>query len=180
MDLITTPKMVRHNVLQGEYAVSGDPDLVFSTILGSCIACCLFDPVARLGGMNHFLLASPPHSMQVLDDGAERFGLYAMELLVNDMIKKGASRTNMRAHLYGGSNMLSGMRAIGTENARFAKEFLRNDRIALLKADTGGEQARRLDFQPVTGRVRCRNVGRDLPPVQATRIPAALGDVELF
>lgn len=179
-DRITAPKMVRHNVLQGEFKVSRDPDLVLTTVLGSCIACCLFDPVAGIGGMNHFLLASPPNSKEALGEDARRYGLYAMELLVNDMIKQGAARATMRAHLYGGGNLHTGMRAIGTENARFAEEFLVNDRIVLVRADTGGDQARRLDFQPVTGRVRCRRVGGDFPASQAARIPATLGEVELF
>lgn len=172
--------LVRHNVLQGEFEVSRDPNLVLTTVLGSCIACCLFDPLARIGGMNHFLLASPPSAMQSLAEDAQRYGVYAMELLVNDMIKKGAARATMRAHLYGGGNLHSGMRAIGTENARFAEEFLRKDRIALVKADTGGDQARRLDFQPVTGRVRCRAVMGDFPASQAAGVPATLGEVELF
>ncbi len=58
------PMTIRHNVLQGEYEVSRDPHLVLTTVLGSCIACCLFDPVAKVGGMNHFLLASPPSSRE--------------------------------------------------------------------------------------------------------------------
>lgn len=171
---------IRHNVLQGEFEVSRDPNLVLTTVLGSCIACCLFDPAAKIGGMNHFLLASPPSSNKGLGDDARRYGLYAMELLVNEMIKQGAVRATMRAHLYGGANMHSGMRAIGTENARFAEEFLRADGIQLVHADTGGTQARRLDLQPATGRVRCRSVQGDFPQAQAARVPAATGDVELF
>ena len=171
---------IRHNIVQGEYEVSRDPDIVLTTILGSCIACCLFDPVARIGGMNHFLLALPPNSISGLADEARRYGLYAMELLVNEMIKQGAARMTMRAHLYGGANLLSGMRAIGTENARFAQEFLRADGIKLARADTGGVQARRLDFQPATGRVRCRLVQGDFPQAQAARAPVPAGDVELF
>lgn len=178
-DLAPTPTTVRHNVLQGEFEVSRDPHLVMTTVLGSCIACCLFDPVAKIGGMNHFLLAAPPSSRELGDD-ARRYGLYAMELLVNEMIKQGAVRATMRAHLYGGANMHSGMRAIGTENARFAEEFLRADGIQLVRSDTGGEQARRLDLQPATGRVRCRSVQGALPQTQAARMPLATGDVELF
>ena len=174
------PILVRHNVLQGEYEVSRDPDLVLTTVLGSCIACCLHDPVAGIGGMNHFLLASPRNAINPLDEDARRYGLYAMELLVNDMIKKGAARASMRAHLYGGANLHAGMRAIGTENARFAEEFLRHDRIALVRSDTGGDQARRLDFQPSTGLLRCRTVGKHFPASQAAPIPPAVGDIELF
>lgn len=179
-DIARLPMTIRHNVMQGEYEVSGDPTLVLTTILGSCIACCLFDPAAQIGGMNHFLLAAPPNARQGLGDDAKRYGLYAMELLVNQMIKQGAARATMRAHLYGGANLLSGMRAIGTENARFAEGFLKADGIRLVRSDTGGVQARRLDLQPATGRVRCRSVQGELPKVQAARVPVATGDVELF
>ena len=86
----------------------------------------------------------------------------------------------MAAHLYGGANLLSGMRAIGTENARFAEEFLRADGIPLIRSDTGGVQARRLDFQPTTGRVRCRSVQGSFPQGEPARVPVASGDVELF
>jgi len=174
------PMTIRRNVLQGEFEVSRDPDVVLTTVLGSCIACCLHDPVARIGGMNHFLLASPPSSRSGLGDDARRYGLYAMELLVNEMIKLGAVRATMRAHLYGGANMHSGMRAIGTENTRFAEEFLRADGIELVRSDTGGVQARRLDLQPATGRVRCRSVQGDVPQAPVARVPVTTGDVELF
>ncbi len=174
------PMTIRRNVLQGEFEVSRDPDVVLTTVLGSCIACCLHDPVARIGGMNHFLLASPPSSRSGLGDDARRYGLYAMELLVNEMIKLGAVRATMRAHLYGGANMHSGMRSIGTENTRFAEEFLRADGIELVRSDTGGVQARRLDLQPATGRVRCRSVQGDVPQAPVARVPVTTGDVELF
>ncbi len=179
-DLARDPMTIRHNVLQGEFEVSRDPHLVLTTVLGSCIACCLFDPVAKVGGMNHFLLASPPNGINGLGDDARRYGLYAMELLVNEMIKQGAVRATMRAHLYGGANLHSGMRAIGTENARFAEGFLKADGIQLVRSDTGGVQARRLDLQPATGRVRCRSVQGDFPSTHAARVPVPSGDVELF
>lgn len=174
------PATIRHNVLQGEFDVSRDPRRVLTTILGSCIACCLYDPIARVGGMNHFLLAAPPRAAGGLGDDALRYGLYSMELLINEMLKQGADRASMRAHLYGGANLLSGMRAIGTENALFAEQFLRDDGIGLVRRDTGGEQARRLDFQPVTGRVRCRSVHGHFPQAQPARVPMPSGDVEFF
>ena len=143
------PRAVRHTVLQGAYEVSGDPHLVMTTVLGSCVICCLFDPVARMGGMNHFLIALPPHSSHALSGDAQRCGVYAMLVLVNEMLKQGAVRATRRAHLYGGANMHEGMRAIGTENAQFAEKFLRADNIRLARSDTGGVQARRLDQQTV-------------------------------
>lgn len=138
--------------------MSRDPHLVLTTVLGSCIACCLFDPVVCIGGLNHFLLAETPASLQALHGEASRYGRYAMEGLVNAMLKRGATLQTMRAHLYGGANLYPGMRPIGTENAQFARQFLHARGVALAHEDTGGTVARRLDFHPVSGRVRCRMV----------------------
>ena len=82
--ITAAPRQQRHNVLQGEYEVSSDPNLILTTVLGSCIACCLYDPVAGVGGMNHFLLPTPPeHVRSGPGEEARRYGLYAMEMLVN-------------------------------------------------------------------------------------------------
>lgn len=171
---------VRHTVLQGESEVSRDPRLVLSTVLGSCIACCLFDPALALGGMNHFLLPAPPAGHRSNSGEAERYGLYAMEVLINAMLQRGANRATMRAHLYGGANLHEGMRAIGSENAAFARDFLAADRIQLVREDTGGVLARRLELQPASGRIRCRAVAERFPETRTVRPPAASGDVELF
>ncbi|MFS0737417.1 chemotaxis protein CheD [Sphingomonas sp. 1P06PA] len=170
----------RHNVLQGEYEVSRDPQVTLTTVLGSCIACCLFDPVSGIGGMNHFLLPMPPEHGRGLADETKRYGLYAMEILVNAMLKRGATRPTMRAHLYGGANLHAGMRAIGTDNANFARGFLRADAIMLVKEVTGGTLARRLDLQPATGRVRCRQIAAGFSEPARAPVPALSGEVELF
>lgn len=174
------PTQRRHNVLQGEFEVSSDPHLTLTTVLGSCIACCLFDPVGRVGGMNHFLLPAPPDYGRGPADESRRYGLYAMEMLINAMLKRGATRPTMRAHLYGGANLHAGMRAIGTDNARFAKDFLRADSIALVRDVTGGTLARRLDLQPATGLVRCRQVADRFPEPVRPAVAVPCGDVELF
>lgn len=175
------PHPIRHTILQGESEVSGNPALVLSTVLGSCIACCLHDPFAGVGGMNHFLLPTPPEARAGRNDEAERYGLYAMEVLINGMLAQGATRPTMRARLFGGANLHSGMRAIGSENARFAREFLRADGIALADADVGGTQARRVEFQPASGRLRSRQVAGANPERQRhIPKPTSTGDVELF
>jgi chemotaxis protein CheD len=176
----TAPRQRRHSVMQGESEVSSDADLVLTTILGSCIACCLYDPRAKVGGMNHFLLPLPPQAAPDDVGAAQRYGLYAMELLVNEMLKAGARRSFMRARLYGGANMHSGMRSIGLDNSKFAQQFLAADGIELAYLDTGGTSARRLDFQPATGRIRCRLV-QDIVP-ETPRIPQKppVGEIELF
>lgn len=172
----------RVNVVQGTSYITADPEMVLTTVLGSCVACCLFDPLARIGGMNHFLLAEPREGASFDKGEAERFGLYAMELLINEMLKAGCARPRLRAHLYGGANLHAGMRAIGSANARFARDFLTRDGIPISNADLGGDRARRVDFRAALGQARSRLV--EAVPTE-TRRPMQMaqsqsGEVELF
>jgi chemotaxis protein CheD len=171
----------RITVLQGQVRVSGGSDVEFGTILGSCVASCLFDPVARIGGMNHFLLAEPPASHDATEVDVH-YGVYLMELLINEMLGQGAIKNRIRAHLYGGANLRAGMAPIGTANARFARNFLEQERIPLMREDLGGICARRIDFRPSTGQVRSRKVENTMAPEfkPATRTDRTSGDVELF
>ena len=178
MTVLADPRRV--NIVQGERLVSRDPGVTLTTLLGSCIACCLYDPAARVGGMNHFLLAEPPGETARggLAD-IERYGLFAMEMLVNAVLKKGATRPGLRAHLYGGATIQAG-RAIGEGNAGFALRFLRQDGIRLTHHDVGGTAARRVEFQPAHGRARCRAVGDAVPASLFRAPPPPCGDVEFF
>lgn len=145
----------RVSLLQGEAKVSADRAVVLSTVLGSCVASCLFDPVAGIGGMNHFLLPEAPVGQ---GQGDSHYGSFLMALLVQQMLSGGARKDRLVAHLYGGANLRSGMKAIGTANSRFALAFLEREQIRLLHSDLGGSQARRLEFRPAAGQVRCRRV----------------------
>ena len=173
---------VRLTVLQGQFKVSAGPRVELSTVLGSCVATCLFDPEIELGGMNHFLLPEPPasHNRGEVD---VHYGVYLMEMLINEMLNQGARKDRLRAHLYGGANIRAGMAQIGTANAEFARNFLVRERIELVRQDLGGSGARRVDFRPSCGLVRCRTVSSsDAPeptPQPAFR-PAPRGEVELF
>ncbi|WP_379551555.1 chemotaxis protein CheD [Qipengyuania sp. DGS5-3] len=181
LSLPPTRRTQRITVMQGEVKVSGDHDVELTTVLGSCVATCLFDPVAKIGGMNHFLLAEPP-------SGADRatfdehYGLFLMELLVNEMLKLGSSKDRMKARLYGGANINTALSPIGSANAAFARQFLRDEGIEQSFEDLEGQHARRLHFRPVSGLVRCRNAGAAPEATQKplVRPQAALGDVELF
>ncbi|MBU3076513.1 chemotaxis protein CheD [Sphingomonas quercus] len=173
------------NIVQGNRGVSRDPQTMFTTVLGSCVAACLFDPDAKIGGMNHFLLAEPDEDQHVDAVAAQRYGVHAMELLINEMLQVGADRRRLRGHLYGGANLHAGMRAIGTSNAEFAIRFLRDEGIPLMAQNLGGTAARRVDFQPAHGRARCRivqdTVADEVPRRVAPIRPAApSGDLELF
>lgn len=171
---------IRLTVMQGQARVSADQRVELTTVLGSCVACCLYDAGAQVGGMNHFLLAEPQAGRGGVD---EHYGVYLMEVLINEMIAYGASRTAMRAHLYGGANLHSGMARIGTANAAFARDFLERERIELVHASLGGTSARRVDFRPSRGQARCRIVDEAVAPdlVRAQPIiDRPRGDVELF
>jgi len=173
----------RLTVAQGETKVSDREDVVLTTVLGSCVAACFYDPVAKVGGLNHYLLAegnvSDPASMQ-------RYGVYAMEVLINAMLSMGAVRSRMKARIFGGATMRSGFRDIGGDNIAFARRFLRDEKIPLVGEDVGGNGARRVEFRAALGLARCRVVTEGAPPpvLRVAPAPASaianVGDVEFF
>lgn len=158
---------------QGEHAVGRDADIVVSTILGSCISICLWDPVAGVGGMNHLLLPSMRHDSNDMTAGA-----VDMDLLINRMMPLGAERPRLRAKLFGGSSMLQGRTDIGARNAEFGRSYLRNEGIPCDAEDVGGTLARRVRFWPATGKALMRRVQE--APVLAPPVPVERHDVELF
>lgn len=144
----------RHLVRPGEHHVTDEP-MILTTLLGSCVSVCLFDPVARLIGMNHFLLPmrNPASREPVLATDAGRYGLWAMEMLVNDLLKRGARREQLRAKAFGGANVLhdagntrSDHFNIGASNVAFVRQFLDRDGIPLVAQDLGGLHGRQIHF----------------------------------
>lgn len=135
---------------QGEYHASRDP-VVLSTILGSCVAVCLHDPASGIGGMNHFLL---PDGQRSHDSRSERYGVNAMEQLINAMLRFGARRGGLVAKAFGGANMTPRLSPIGDANAAFTRDFLAAEGIACLAESFGGVNARRVMFWPQTGRAQ--------------------------
>jgi chemotaxis protein CheD len=170
------PARVIH-VVQGEFAVSKDADVVMSTVLGSCVAACLFDPLRGIGGINHFLL---PNARG--DHSDIRFAAAAMEQLLNALLKKGALKSDIRAKLFGGAKMIKTLPDIGRNNGLAALEFLRSEEIPCLAESLGGTRARRLRFFPNTGRAQIKFLGDDVPdPVVHAALPEPrAGEAELF
>lgn len=138
------------HVVQGEFVVSNERDVVLTTVLGSCVAACMRDPVAGVGGMNHFLL---PGTLTGQAQNVER-GVHAMELLINALMRAGARRDRLEAKLFGGARMMKNLSDIGAQNAAFAASFLRQEGIACHADSLGGEQARRIRYAPVSGRAQ--------------------------
>lgn len=172
---------VRVHVGQGCFEVADRHDIVFSTILGSCVSACIRDPSLGVGGMNHFLLPEAPGS------GADdrRYGVQAMELLINGLLQLGASRARLEAKVFGGGRMSVMLADIGGKNSQFVRRFLDDEGIPIVAESLGGDQARRIHFWPATGRVQQQLV-RDPAIVIRERVltrpvaAAGAGELELF
>lgn len=133
---------------QADHRASADPSVVMSTVLGSCVATCLYDPVAKVGGMNHFLLPDTDTDRP----GELRFGLNLMETLINDLLKQNARKKDLVAKIFGGANVIMESSTIGARNGRFARQFLKDEGIPCIAESIGGDRARRIRFWPATGR----------------------------
>jgi chemotaxis protein CheD len=138
----------------GEYYVSHE-DVLITTLLGSCVSACLYDPCNKIVGMNHFLLSSRRYSrdMPVCTTDAGRYGIHSMELLINEMWNCGAQRGNLKAKAFGGGSILKPADAftnsifnVGEVNVRFIKEFLHNENIPMVSSDLGGVVGRVINF----------------------------------
>lgn len=145
-------------VNQGAIAVTGDDNVVLSTVLGSCIAACIRDPAIRVGGMNHFLLPVATTDISPVDakSMALRYGNYSMDMLINEVLKRGGRRERLELKLFGGGNVMQRIANmnVGHRNADFIEEYVRLEGLTLISADLRGEQARRVQYFPASGRAR--------------------------
>lgn len=142
------------NVPPGGHDLTAQPGEVLSTVLGSCVAACLRDPVLGLGGMNHFLLPGDQETGTLPAPEDMRFGTAAMEVLINALLRKGAVRSRLEAKVFGGARMLTERTetAVGSRNAAFVLRFLAREGIPVLAQDLGDQNPRRANYEPATGR----------------------------
>lgn len=173
----------RIHIIQGEFYVTEDPSIMVTTILGSCVAACIRDPLARVGGINHFLLPGDLNRGKASE--AERVGVHLMEMLVNGLLKAGARRDRLEAKLFGGARTVKAHTDIGKNNADFAQRFLKAEGIAYVGGSTGGAQGRRIQYWPVSGRARQILLAGPAEVEPPTRIAAPVvdtnaGELELF
>lgn len=161
-------------ITQGQHAVGRDAEMIITTILGSCISICLWDPEAKVGGMNHLLLPDARDGGNSLSAGA-----VDMDLLINRMMPLGALRPRLRAKIFGGSSMLGGRTDIGRRNAEFGRSYLSSEGIPCDAENLGGDKARRLRFWPATGQAQMKLV-QEKPPEPKPLLEAAGNDVDLF
>lgn len=152
------PKLGRTvvSIPAGGCYVTGDSREVLTTLLGSCVSACIRDVAAGIGGLNHFLL---PESAAPTADPVNlgyRYGSFAMEALINDILRRGGARNRLEIKLFGGAEVLSDVRPIGRRNVTFAENFFATEHMAVAARHLGGKQARRIQYFPITGRVRLR------------------------
>ena len=162
-----------HYCNQAEILIGGGADVVLTTLLGSCVSTCVFDPVAGVGGINHILL---PRETTLQDNRG--VAVHTMELLVNPLQRAGARRDRLQAKVFGGASFQGSLGDIGARNVAFVEKFLQDDGIPILSTSTGGTQARRLRFWPGTGQVRMKLV--EEIPVEAPKSKTGGGELELF
>jgi chemotaxis protein CheD len=142
-------------ILAGEFYVTAH-DEVIATVLGSCIAVCIRDVRLRIGGMNHFMLPQLPEGAKEAD--ALRYGSAAIERLVNELLKQGARRNSLEIKVFGGGHVIAGMADIGQRNVEFVSEYFRREGMLVAAEDVGQDFARRVRFEPATGRARVRQL----------------------
>ena len=141
-------------ILPGEYYYTNKPMLIV-TVLGSCVSACMRDRVSGIGGMNHFMLPDGNGDSSNPTSASMRYGGYAMEVLINQLLKAGAKRENLEAKVFGGGNVLRGFTAInvGEKNAQFVRDFLRAEKIRVIAEDLNDVHPRKVYYFPATGKV---------------------------
>ncbi|MDR7334296.1 chemoreceptor glutamine deamidase CheD [Roseateles asaccharophilus] len=171
-------------ILPGEYFVDQE-DLLVMTTLGSCIAACLWDRVAKVGGMNHFMLPEG-------NGDSGRYGSFAMELLINEMMKRGASKARMEAKIFGGGAVISGMNSInvGERNTNFVIDYLKLERIPIVSKDVMDVYPRKVCFLPASGKAMVKRlaptntdalVQQDKQAIQKVQpVASSGGSIDLF
>jgi chemotaxis protein CheD len=146
-------------ILPGEYFATTD-DTIIVTVLGSCVAVCLRDPQKRIGGRNHFLLPNDGSASTSSVLESARYGVYAMELLVNQMLKLGADKRKLEAKVFGGGNVLKGFTglSVGERNVEFILDYLYTEQIPILANDLLDVYPRKVYFSPNSGKVKIRKI----------------------
>jgi chemotaxis protein CheD len=146
-------------LLPGEFYVTGE-DMLLVTVLGSCVAACIRDVRSKIGGMNHFMLPDAAQDANNPLSTSARYGGNAMEILINELIKKGAVRANLEAKVFGGGNVLHGMTNtnVGQRNADFVLQYLNTEKIRLVAQDLVDIYPRKVYYFPHTGMAKIRKL----------------------
>lgn len=178
-------------VQPGEYYLTTEEELI-STVLGSCVSACVRDPIAGVGGLNHFMLPAGEGEgawSTTTAAGANRYGNYAMEHLINDILNAGGMRKHLEFKVFGGGRMIQGMADVGKRNVSFIRKYLATEGFNILAEDLGSVFSRKVLFSPLSGRVRVKKfralhsktvAQRDTEYEHTLTNKPISGDVELF
>ncbi len=175
-------------IFSGDAYVSTKPNEMLVTILGSCVAACIRDPIAGVGGMNHFLLPGNESTVTELS-AANRYGVFAMESLINGILKAGGRKERLEVKVFGGGNVINNSIRIGSKNASFIREFLKAEGIKIVSEDLEGDLPRRIHYYPDTGKVMMRKLKRkedmqvleeEKKYTQTLTAKPVEGDIDLF
>ncbi len=150
-------KMIK--IFSGGWHVSVGGKEMLATILGSCVCACVRDPAIAVGGMNHFLLPDGGTGNASASD-ATRYGMFAMETLINNILSKGGKKERLEIKVFGGGNMLGNAQPIGAKNIAFIRSYLKSEGLSITSEDLGGNQPRRVHYFPDTGKVMLRKLRR--------------------
>lgn len=175
-------------ILPGEFQVTSD-DIGLMTTLGSCVSACIRDVIRGVGGINHFML--PDSEIDSGNLSSARYGSYAMEVLINELLKQGARRQNLEAKLFGGGNVLKSIKSsdVGARNCEFVRVYLQNEKIPVVAEDLGDVYPRKIVYFPNTGRTLVMRLGADNNRAELDaessyqkqlRSEPVGGDIELF
>lgn len=173
-------------LMPGEFYISKTGEMI-TTVLGSCVSACVYDPRSRIGGMNHFML--PDKGAASAMDESARYGLFAMESLINELLKSGCRKSDLKVKLFGGGQIIANMSDVGRKNILFAKNFLHAEGLPLEASDLGLIFPRKVNFFPDTGKAmvkRLRSLHNDTITQREKQYAASLrqedfaGDIELF
>jgi chemotaxis protein CheD len=178
-------------ILPGEFYVTRHDEIIV-TVLGSCISACVRDPITGIGGMNHFML---PVSAQLEADVnnslglSTRYGNYAMEHLINEILKYGGLRKNLEVKIFGGGKILAQMTDVGEKNMQFVRAFIHTEGLNLLSEDLGDIYPRKVHYYPKSGKVRVRKLrslhndtigARERAYMRQIEAEQSQSDIELF
>jgi chemotaxis protein CheD len=176
-------------ILPGEYYFTHQ-DMMITTVLGSCVSACIRDHATGIGGMNHFMLADGGGDSDSPVSASMRYGTYAMEILINEILKAGAKRENLEAKVFGGGAVLRGFNTmnVGERNAKFVREYLRMENIRIVAEDLNDIWPRKVNYFPRTGKVMVKKLKQidpandDYEKKYAAKLAARPvgGEVDLF
>ena len=155
-----TQEIIAAKILPGEFYVTTQNEIIV-TVLGSCVSACVRDPVFGIGGMNHFMLPLQGDNGSWEKQGlglATRYGSFAMEHLINEILKNGGARKNLEIKVFGGGKVLAQMTDVGDKNIRFVLDYIKTEGLNLISQDLGDIYPRKVHYHPKTGKVRVKKL----------------------